>query len=235
MNVAILELTSDLPAELIVSFFKSAMPLLTLGASKPGFYTGSQAVPTGCQPGAIVVTLFEGTRYTLWNIRDLARHAGLTVETSFVFQASAYPGYRHARTLGNLKAKDEVKKLQEEHNKDSIHPEEEKHGVSDEENEDNEDDNAAASNSPAGAWRGETRPARTYIFKLKTEAAQSSRQKGQKNDSKKNKKRKASPDDSDSEPEGDGVKKDRIPLLPQDDLRPEPKGKHFKKSRPAPR
>lgn len=50
--------------------------------------------------GAIIVTLFEGEPYTLWNIRDLARHAGLQVEKSFRFQASAYPGYRHARTLG---------------------------------------------------------------------------------------------------------------------------------------
>lgn len=50
--------------------------------------------------GAIVVTLFEGEPYTLWNVRDLARHAGLQVERSFRFQAAAYPGYKHARTLG---------------------------------------------------------------------------------------------------------------------------------------
>ncbi|KAH6890502.1 hypothetical protein B0T10DRAFT_321441 [Thelonectria olida] len=50
--------------------------------------------------GAIVVTLFEGEPYTLWNVRDLARHAGLQVETSFSFKAALYPGYRHARTLG---------------------------------------------------------------------------------------------------------------------------------------
>ncbi len=35
-------------------------------------------------------------------MRDLARHAGLKVERSFRFQASAYPGYQHARTLGNI-------------------------------------------------------------------------------------------------------------------------------------
>ncbi|PQE28124.1 hypothetical protein CJF30_00010222 [Rutstroemia sp. NJR-2017a BBW] len=41
--------------------------------------------------------------YTLWNIRDLGRHAGLEVERSFRFQAGAYPGYRHARTLGMVR------------------------------------------------------------------------------------------------------------------------------------
>lgn len=69
--------------ELLVKFFESATPLLE---------------PTG----TIVVTLFEGEPYTLWNIRDLARHTGLEVQKSFKFQASAYPGYGHSRTLGNI-------------------------------------------------------------------------------------------------------------------------------------
>lgn len=69
--------------ELLVKFFASAMPLL---------------VPSG----TMVVTLFEGEPYTLWNIRDLARHSGLEVQTSFRFQPGAYPGYSHARTLGNI-------------------------------------------------------------------------------------------------------------------------------------
>lgn len=68
--------------ELLVSFFQRA----ALPALAPG--------------GSIVVTLFEGEPYTLWNVRDLARHAGLQVERSFRFHAEAYPGYRHARTLG---------------------------------------------------------------------------------------------------------------------------------------
>ena len=50
-----------------------------------------------------MVTIFEGEPYELWNVRDLARHVGLKVERSFKFQASAYPGYKHARTLGNIK------------------------------------------------------------------------------------------------------------------------------------
>lgn len=52
--------------------------------------------------GSIVVTLFEGEPYTLWNIKNLARSASLAVDRSFAFQADAYPGYRHARTLGNI-------------------------------------------------------------------------------------------------------------------------------------
>ncbi|KAM5345385.1 hypothetical protein ACJ41O_011247 [Fusarium nematophilum] len=75
---------------LLVSFFQRAIPALSPGA-------------------AIIITLFEGEPYTLWNVRDLARHAGLQVERSFRFQGRAYPGYRHARTLGVVRnAKGEV-------------------------------------------------------------------------------------------------------------------------------
>ncbi|PBP28698.1 hypothetical protein BUE80_DR000408 [Diplocarpon rosae] len=74
--------------ELLVSFFKRALPSLS---------------PT--KGSSIVVTLFEGEPYTLWNIRDLARHSGLEVAQSFRFQAKAYPGYKHARTLGVVKGK----------------------------------------------------------------------------------------------------------------------------------
>ncbi len=72
--------------KLLVDFFGRAMPSLAPG-------------------GSIVVTLFEGEPYTLWNIRDLGRHSGLAVERSFKFQAAAYPGYHHARTLGVIKNK----------------------------------------------------------------------------------------------------------------------------------
>ncbi|KAK5127535.1 hypothetical protein LTR85_006874 [Meristemomyces frigidus] len=90
--------------ELLVSFFKAAGPLLA-------------------QDGIIVVTLFEGEPYTLWNIRDLARHTGLEVQRSFKFLAGAYPGYSHARTLGNIEG--------------------------------------------GGAWKGEDRDARSYVFRKK--------------------------------------------------------------------
>ncbi|KAL8865090.1 MAG: hypothetical protein Q9174_007075 [Haloplaca sp. 1 TL-2023] len=69
--------------ELLVNFFKASIPLLAPN-------------------GTIVVTVFEGEPYSLWNIRDLARHVGLKVGRSFKFQADAYPGYKHARTLGNI-------------------------------------------------------------------------------------------------------------------------------------
>ncbi|KAL4868493.1 hypothetical protein BDV12DRAFT_101623 [Aspergillus spectabilis] len=58
------------------------------------------------EPGQILVTLFEGEPYTLWNIRDLARHAGLKVVTSFRFPWACYRGYSHARTLGEIERKD---------------------------------------------------------------------------------------------------------------------------------
>ena len=64
--------------------------------------------------------MFEGEPYTLWNVRDLARHVGLRVGRSFRFNADAYPGYKHARTLGNIEGD--------------------------------------------GGWKGEDRPARTYVF-----------------------------------------------------------------------
>lgn len=69
--------------ELLVKFFGAAVNLLA-------------------SSGTIIVTLFEGEPYTLWNIRDLARHSGLEVQRSFKFMAQAYPGYSHARTLGNI-------------------------------------------------------------------------------------------------------------------------------------
>ena len=69
--------------ELLVMFFATAIPLLATH-------------------GTVVVTLFEGEPYTLWNIRDLARHSGLEVQRSFKFLANAYPGYSHSRTLGNV-------------------------------------------------------------------------------------------------------------------------------------
>ncbi|KAK3379817.1 hypothetical protein B0T24DRAFT_170519 [Lasiosphaeria ovina] len=75
--------------------------------------------------GSIVVTLFEAEPYTLWNIRDLARHSGLAVERSFRFQPALYPGYRHARTLGVVRNK---------------------------------------AGEVGGGWKGEDRPARSYVF-----------------------------------------------------------------------
>ena len=102
--------------ELLVGFFKSARPLL--GSPK---HPARLPQPTeedsneeediddefsnrnlGAVNGQILVTIFEGEPYTLWNIRDLARHCGLKVVESFKFPWTAYPGYRHARTTGDI-------------------------------------------------------------------------------------------------------------------------------------
>ncbi|KAK2013196.1 hypothetical protein LZ32DRAFT_676583 [Colletotrichum eremochloae] len=100
--------------ELLVSFFNSAIPSLAPG-------------------GTIVVTLFEGDPYTLWNIKDLGRHAGLQSLQSFKFHSKAYPGYKHARTLGVVKEK-------------------------------------KTGEASGAAWKGEERPARSYVFMRKDEA-----------------------------------------------------------------
>lgn len=49
-----------------------------------------------------MVALFDGEPYSLWNVRDLARHAGLKVVESWRFDWGQYPGYGHVRTLGAL-------------------------------------------------------------------------------------------------------------------------------------
>lgn len=74
---------------LLSSFFKS-----TLSAHK-----GREFLKEG---GKVIVTLFEGDPYTLWNVRDLARHAGLKVLESWAFEADQYPGYKHVRTIGKI-------------------------------------------------------------------------------------------------------------------------------------
>lgn len=105
--------------ELLVNFFNAAKPLLAT-KSRPAQIVAvdesddekydengelneqheiSQQVLSS---GRILVTLFEGEPYTLWNIRDLARHCGLQVIESFKFSWAAYPGYKHARTIGDI-------------------------------------------------------------------------------------------------------------------------------------
>ncbi|EXJ62598.1 hypothetical protein A1O7_03036 [Cladophialophora yegresii CBS 114405] len=102
--------------ELLVGFFKAAKPLLS-SPNRParvhpvvGEADGdNEQMPDdaghrdpGAVNGQILVTLFEGEPYTLWNIRDLARHCGLKVVESFKFPWSVYAGYRHARTAGEI-------------------------------------------------------------------------------------------------------------------------------------
>lgn len=118
--------------ELLVAFFKACVPLLSSAPAPDeeeedqdwpsSGYSDSEFSQDGdtwdldttgglgkrqirTEPGQILVTLFEGEPYTLWNIRDLARHAGLRVVTSFKFPWTSYPGYSHARTLGEVESR----------------------------------------------------------------------------------------------------------------------------------
>jgi 25S rRNA (uracil2634-N3)-methyltransferase len=50
--------------------------------------------------GEIIVSLKNGVPYDLWDIRTLAKGAGLALDRSFEFIPSDYKGYAHRRTLG---------------------------------------------------------------------------------------------------------------------------------------
>ncbi|KAF2210333.1 hypothetical protein CERZMDRAFT_17168, partial [Cercospora zeae-maydis SCOH1-5] len=80
--------------ELLVKFFQAVQGVLAVRKNNGNNDEDGS--------GTVVVTLFEGEPYTLWNVKDLARHAGLEVARSFKFLAEAYPGYEHKRTLGNI-------------------------------------------------------------------------------------------------------------------------------------
>lgn len=95
---------------LLVSFFKSCLEtaspkqrlrILEQQANRPNLVQRrpQEFLRMG---GRIMVALFEGEPYTLWNVRDLARHAGLKVVESWKFDWEQYPGYSHVRTLGAL-------------------------------------------------------------------------------------------------------------------------------------
>ncbi|KAM0454905.1 hypothetical protein ACHAPV_008046 [Trichoderma viride] len=126
--------------ELLVAFFQRAL--------------ASPTAPLAAK-GSIVVTLFESEPYTLWNIRDLGRHAGLQLERSFRFQAAVYPGYHHARTFGVVRNK---------------------------------------KGEEGAGWKGEERPARSYVFMRKEEVEDQTKNK---------KKRKRGGDDSSSDEDED--------------------------------
>lgn len=125
--------------ELLVAFFKASVSLLSRQSDKEDNqnddddddYEDGYDYPTSSEEadseedepqqqennirrvprnsGQIIVTLFEGEPYTLWNIKDLARHAGLVVVTSFKFPWASYPGYSHARTLGIVESRSHSK------------------------------------------------------------------------------------------------------------------------------
>jgi len=47
---------------------------------------------------------FTGEPYESWDIRGLARREGFRVRRSGAFPWDAFPGYHHARTLGNIRS-----------------------------------------------------------------------------------------------------------------------------------
>ncbi|KAK9468547.1 hypothetical protein V1512DRAFT_203456 [Lipomyces arxii] len=67
--------------ELILAFFKSVAQVL-----KPS--------------GLVMVTVFEGLPYSLWQLKDLAKSAGFSVERSGKFDWTQFPQYRHRKTSG---------------------------------------------------------------------------------------------------------------------------------------
>ncbi|KAF1851215.1 uncharacterized protein K460DRAFT_328999 [Cucurbitaria berberidis CBS 394.84] len=94
---------------LLVSFFKSCLDTPTPAKRLRILQSQNNKVTPKGRPflrmgGRIIVTLFEGEPYTLWNIRDLARHAGLKVVESWKFDWTQYPGYHHVRTLGAMES-----------------------------------------------------------------------------------------------------------------------------------
>lgn len=150
---------------------------------------GEQRTKTVTVTPSIAVTLFEAEPYTLWNVRDLARHTGLRVARSFVFNPAAFPGYRHARTLGIVRPRRQDRDRQrhgagdrsEDGDKgaedggdsddgDSGGEEENRGGEGElaEEFEDGDDMETGRAGfrggDGRGSWHGEDRPARTFVF-----------------------------------------------------------------------
>ncbi|KAG7137750.1 hypothetical protein HYQ45_004944 [Verticillium longisporum] len=136
---------------LLVAFFERALPSLAPG-------------------GRVTVTLFEGEPYTLWNVKDLARHAGLDVDTSFRFPWAGYPGYRHARTLGVVKAKGGARKGEHGDEGGAQQEEEEEEEADEDGREGRGPLQARRKGESKTAWKGEERAARSFVFKRKEEA-----------------------------------------------------------------
>jgi 25S rRNA (uracil2634-N3)-methyltransferase len=186
--------------ELLVAFFKACVPLLSKTPRKEddqnhvvdddydNYSFGSETSESESEEeeeenqdkmrtiprpsGQIIVTLFEGEPYTLWNIKDLARHAGLVVVTSFKFPWKSYPGYSHARTLGIVESRSSK--------------------------QDGDDE----TERKGGGWKGEDREARSYVFEVKGESGQQRRhgqQKKNNQDGGKGNKKRGKGDDSSDE------------------------------------
>lgn len=146
--------------ELLVAFFKSCKPLLASrsnpvqssrlrgwGESESEETNGDSSsdhneIQDARANGQVIISLFEGERYSLWNVRDLARHSGLRVVTSWRFPWETYPGYRHARTAGEI--------LRKTNGVDAV-------------------DKNSARHKKGGSWKGEDREARGFVFEIMDE------------------------------------------------------------------
>jgi len=145
--------------ELLLAFFKSVKSVL---------------LPSGL----VIVTLFSSPHYDAWNLKGLAKSQGFRVQRSFKFLAEEFPGYRHARTIGNIEKKKRRggQKVKEEDKKDGgdTQMEEDDKEKNDEEKEDEEEgekgeveeENEEEQQPETGGWKGEEREARMYLFEL---------------------------------------------------------------------
>ncbi|KAI9653376.1 MAG: hypothetical protein M1831_006081 [Alyxoria varia] len=147
--------------------------------------------------GRLMITLFEGEPYTLWNIRDLARHCGYGVERSYRFEWEVFGGYQHARTFGNVVSRSrdsgdgkgntdaDADVVEDAGNEEDVEADAVEHGRKEEDvNADAEWNGRSADEHEhqqhpevekprdgkrPGKWRGEDRDARSYVFYVKRE------------------------------------------------------------------
>ncbi|RPB26869.1 hypothetical protein L211DRAFT_835209 [Terfezia boudieri ATCC MYA-4762] len=117
--------------ELLLGFFKIARGLI-----EP-------------KKGCVVMGTFTGEPYQSWDIRGLARREGFRVRRSGAFPWDAFPGYHHARTLGNIRSGGVKDRRKEK-------------GAAG--GEINGGDGAVGVERKG--WKGEDRPARLWIFEV---------------------------------------------------------------------
>ncbi|KAF8428580.1 hypothetical protein EV426DRAFT_584893 [Tirmania nivea] len=119
--------------ELLLGFFKAARGLI-----EP-------------KKGCVVMGTFTGEPYESWDIRGLAKREGFRVRRSGAFPWGAFPGYHHARTLGNIKSGGGKGRRSA---KGTAEAGGEKHGGD------------GAAGVERKGWKGEDRPARLWIFEV---------------------------------------------------------------------
>ena len=102
----------------------------------------------GEKGGVLVIALFDGEPYHTWDIRALARSHGWRVQRSGKLDWEAFKGYKHARTLGNVrrKATTTTTTAAAGGGRTEDKPAEEEEKVE------------------RGGWKGEERPAKLWIF-----------------------------------------------------------------------